>query len=257
MYHHALARILGGHQVWTNLSHTDLIRDVLVPFVNRQLLPVGYDRSRAVMNLGMITYLRIFRTSDPIEPAVDAIQALTSARFAESECTEEVLSRARLEYAWQEARSVLQATLAPLIRRVFVVMRFGEPSLDEVYRNVIRVVPREFGYDVLRIDEVEDSEDITAQVLEALARSEIVLCELSNERPNCYYEAGFAHALGRELILVIRHGEKKHFDLASHRFIEWSNLDELAAGLRRRFEAIRQRRTEERKDPESVVPPSS
>jgi hypothetical protein len=255
MYYHALARILGGHQVWTNLSLADLIRDVLVPFLNRQSLPVGYDRSRAVMNLGMVTYLRIFRTSDVIAPGVDAIQELTSARFAASECTEDVLSRARLDYAWHEARSVLQATLAPLIHRVFVVMRFGEQSLDEMYRDVIRPVAREFGYEVLRSDEVEDSEDITAQTLQALARSELILCELTDERPNCYYETGFAYALGRELILVIRRGEKKHFDIAPHRFIEWSSGDELAAGLRRRFEAIRQRRTEERKDQESGAQP--
>lgn len=254
MYYHALARILGGHQVWANLSRVDLIRDVLVPFVNRQLLPVGYDSARAVMNLGMVTYLRVFQTEGSISAGTDAIQELRSERMASCECTDDILQGARLEYAWQEARSVLQATLAPLLRRVFVVMQFGDPTLDAVYRDVIRIVAGEFGYDVLRIDEIQDSENVTAQILEAIARSELVLCELSGERPNCYYETGFAHALGRELILVIRRGDRTHFDIVSHRFIEWSTHEELDAALRRRFEAIRDRRAAERKDEESAAP---
>lgn len=253
MYYHALARILGGHQVWTNLSHADLIRDVLVPFVNRQLLPVGYDHSRAVMNLGMVTYLRVFRTEAQMPVGIDAIQELTSERMAPSECTDDILQGARLEYAWQESRSVLQATLAPLLRRVFVVMPFGSPELDPVYKDAVSPLVREFGYDVLRIDEVQDSDDVTAQLLEAIARSELVLCELSGARPNCYYETGFAHALGRELILTIRRGEKVHFDIASHRFIEWSTPEELRAALRGRFNAIQARRMAERQEVASAV----
>lgn len=247
MHYHALARILGGYQTWTNISQAELVRDVLVPFVNRQLLPVGYDGAQAIMNLGMVTYLRIFRTPEHL-PSTSTIQALTSREFAQYECTQEVLDGARLQYAWHEARSVLQATLAPLVHRVFVVMRIGDADLDSAYRNTMRPVIREFGYDALRIDEIQDSDDITAQILECIATSELVLCELSMERPNCYYEAGFAHALGRELILVIRRGETKHFDLASHRFIEWEAQEELAAGLRDRFGAIRARNTKEVQD---------
>jgi hypothetical protein len=54
-YYHALTRILGGHQAWRNLSLSDLIRDVLVPFVNHQVSPVGYGVTNAVMNLGTAT----------------------------------------------------------------------------------------------------------------------------------------------------------------------------------------------------------
>jgi hypothetical protein len=99
----------------------------------------------------------------------------------------------------------------------------------------------DFGYEVLRLDEVQTSESITAELLEAIATSELILCDLTDERPNCYYEAGIAHALGRELILTVHRRSRKHFDLASHRFIEWDTPDELHTGLRLRLQAIRDR----------------
>ena len=254
MYYHAWARILGGSQSWKNLDYSDLIRNVLVPFVNRQLYPVGYTWSQALMNFGMVTYLRIFRTPDPIPNKHDPNTDLESERFAKFECTDEIYKTAGLENAWSEARPVLEAQLAPKIHRVFVVMQFKEDNcLKGVYDNVIKPVISEFGYEALRIDKVENSENVTEQILQALTQSEIVLCELTGERPNCYYETGYAHAMGRELILTIRRGETKHFNLASHNFIEWEDPEELRSGLKRRLKAIQQRSTMRHQDPKSKL----
>lgn len=71
-------------------------------------------------------------------------------------------------------------------------------------------------------------EQLVSEILSHFA----ILCDLSGQRPNCYYETGFAHALGRELILTLRGGEKAHFDLQSHRFIEWSTDKEVVDKLR-------------------------
>jgi hypothetical protein len=118
---------------------------------------------------------------------------------------------------------------------VFVVMQFGVPALDSAYQGVIKPVVEEFGFGCLRIDEVGDAGPISEQAEDAIASSEVVLCDLSGERPNCYYETGFAHALGRRLILSIRDADKRHFDLAGRRFIIWATEDDLRAKLRKRF----------------------
>lgn len=62
---------------------------------------------------------------------------------------------------------------------------------------------------------------------------------LTGERPNCYFEAGYAHALRKQLILTIRKGEKVHFNLAERRFIEWATGKELLDAHYRRLESIR------------------
>src|SRR5262249_5794314 len=83
-------------------------------------------------------------------------------------------------------------------------MKFGDQLLDSAYQGVIQPLGAEFGYQVLRMDEIQDSGNITSQILENIASSKIVLVELSGERSNCYYEAGYAHALGKEIIFCIK-----------------------------------------------------
>lgn len=131
--------------------------------------------------------------------------------------------------------------LAPSLsgpRQVFVVMKFGDPRLDSMYSLVIKPVVEKFGYSALRIDEVQSSGSITDEILKFIERSAIVLADLTDERPNCYYEAGYAHALGKELILSIRAASTIPFDLAGRRFIIWDTEKELRDALELRLKAI-------------------
>lgn len=133
------------------------------------------------------------------------------------------------------------AALAPTLagpRQVFVAMMFGDPELDSTYDLAIKRAVEKCGFASLRIDEVQSSGSITDQTLQAIDRSAVVLADLTGERPNCYFEVGYAHALGKELILTIRKGETKHFNLADRRFIEWETDKELYERLCRRLEAI-------------------
>jgi hypothetical protein len=57
-------------------------------------------------------------------------------------------------------------------------MPFDVRALEAAYRTVIKAVIEEFGFKCLRIDEVQDAEPITNQILETIARHEVVLCDL-------------------------------------------------------------------------------
>ena len=82
-------------------------------------------------------------------------------------------------------------------------MKFGDDALDSAYEGVIKPIVASFHMKCLRIDEVQNSGKITDQILEAIAESKYIIADLTGERPNCYYESGFAHALGKELVLTI------------------------------------------------------
>lgn len=138
---------------------------------------------------------------------------------------------------FEQAVDALAPTLAGP-RQVFVAMKFGDPGLDAVYELTIKRAVETCGFSALRIDEVQSSGSITEQTLQQIDRSAVVLADLTGERPNCYFEVGYAHALGKELVLTIRKGEAKHFNLADRRFIEWETDRELYEGLCRRLEAI-------------------
>lgn len=127
------------------------------------------------------------------------------------------------------------------LRHVFVIMKFGDTELDLVYRTAIRPVIEEHKYLPIRVDEIQSSGVITEEIERYLDQSEVVLADLTGERPNCYYEAGYAQAMRKELILTIREGSPIHFDLAANRFITWRSGDELRSKLNDRFRSIKQR----------------
>ena len=46
------------------------------------------------------------------------------------------------------------------------------------------------------------------------------ICDLTGERPNVYYELGYAHGVGNEssdILLIAKEGTNIHFDIASFR----------------------------------------
>lgn len=102
----------------------------------------------------------------------------------------------------------------------FLITPFDlSPALVDARRNGIEPATRAFGFPCYRIDEIPSSRPIIEATRQAVADADFVIAELSGHRPNCYYEVGYAHALGRPVIHVIRHGSRPHFDVAGERFL--------------------------------------
>ncbi len=249
MNYHAItdrAALITGAHYWYNCSLDYLLSVLVIPYVNGQVVLGNRGKKGAVVNLAATAYLQIYRTDREISPKwLKALRLFGLAclliRMIGRECTKEVLDTARVRNAGKPAQSLLQAAFSKSKRQVFVVMKFGDKTLNSAYEGVIRPIAEEYGFKSLRIDEVQDSGRITDQILEEIATSEVVYCDLSGERPNCYYEAGFAHAIGKECVFAIHKGHQVHFDLAAYRFIEWETEMELRRKLRSRFAAIANR----------------
>lgn len=240
MYHAWLEMGSGRTHHWRNKSKEYIITEVLVPFVERQVIEAYYRNRPTLLNLSGAHVLRIFRSPRKIEPG-ELEEVLENKIPDVRECTRELIVETRLGKAHETAKSLIQKLFLPIKKQIFVIMKFDNPLLDSAYKGVIRPLGEEFGYRVIRIDDIEDSGKITDQILNSIVESEIVLAELSCQPPNCYYETGFAHAIGREVILTIQKNEPKHFDLAEYRFIEWETEDELRKKMRSRLKAIAER----------------
>lgn len=244
MYYHCELRIDGGRHYWWNYGLEELMSSLIIPYINKQVVPVSLDEGRGILNLASVTYIQVFKTEEQIpadtkEQRESITKDVCSGKY--EDCTQEIIEICLRSRKLIDTKSILQNQFIPAKKQVFVIMKFKDKVLDSAYEGVIKPIAKKYHYRPLRIDEIQNSGKITDQILEEISRSEVILADLSGEKPNCYYEAGFAHAIGREMIFTIRKGTRVHFDLATYRFIEWETEDELRKGLQSRFKAIKQR----------------
>lgn len=124
-------------------------------------------------------------------------------------------------------------------KAVFVVMSMDptNPTLTDVVNSIKDTCAR-FGLVATRVDDHDPDGPITDKILERIRTSRYIIADLTGERPNVYYEVGYAHALGKSPILVRAAGTKLHFDLAVHNVREYANQTQLRTLLQRRFENI-------------------
>ncbi len=134
----------------------------------------------------------------------------------------------------------------------FIIIQIGNPQLDLVCEKAIVPALRTCGLDPRRVDKHNQGGLLKSEIISFIENSEILIADLTNERPNCYLEVGYAMGVGRfrNLILTAREdhnadsqsyragGSKIHFDLSGYDVLFWNpeRLDEFRVELIKRIQ---------------------
>lgn len=121
---------------------------------------------------------------------------------------------------------------------VFVIMAFA-PSMDDVYTVISEECKKlRLGLRSRRGDEGMGAGALIDEIAHSIVRAEFIICDLTDERPNVYYELGYAHGVGNQpldIFLTARAGTELHFDIRGRRVQFYNDFDHLRELMRTRF----------------------
>lgn len=134
----------------------------------------------------------------------------------------------------------------------FVIMQIGNKDLDDIYDSIYvesieaaNLIPK-------RIDKDNSGFLLKSEIVGYIEKAEIIIADLTNERPNCYLEIGYAMGLDKfkNLIFTVREdhfpdnkdykkgGPKIHFDVSGYEILSWNpnNLEDFKSALTNKIE---------------------
>jgi hypothetical protein len=133
----------------------------------------------------------------------------------------------------------------------FIIMQIGNPELDLVCGQAIVPALDACGLDAKRVDKHNQGGLLKNEIIGFIERADVIVADLTNERPNCYLEVGYTMGIDkfRNLILTVREdhyhesqnykngGPKIHFDLSGYDILFWDpkKLDEFKQELEKRI----------------------
>ena len=106
---------------------------------------------------------------------------------------------------------------------VFVARPFEDH--DEFFERVSRVV-RDSVKLACEDGKIGPSQELRAHVLGLIARSELLIAEISTRNPNVLYEVGFAAGIRKTPLLIVKKGSEIPADIQGLKRVEYTELDE-------------------------------
>lgn len=97
-------------------------------------------------------------------------------------------------------------------RYCFVMMSFHEGYT--FFEKLRKIVAEVTGFECIRADDLPNAgDDLRSKIHDAIDNAVFVVGDVSEPRPNIYYEVGYAAARNKPVLLIAREGSEIHTDL--------------------------------------------
>lgn len=118
------------------------------------------------------------------------------------------------------------------MKKCFIVSPIGDENSetrkrsDQLLKHIIQPICQSENLECIRIDQVSRSDTITESILSELRNADLVIADITDHNPNCFYELGYRAALEKPLIQMKNHSATIPFDISTIRTIDY-NLSDL------------------------------
>jgi hypothetical protein len=119
-------------------------------------------------------------------------------------------------------------------KNVFVIMP-SHADMEPIFEG-IQDAGRPLGLDVQRVENLPGDYKISDQIIKMIHSAKLVVADLTHERPNVYFELGYARGLGKTVVTIARAGTIIHFDVQDWTYLAYTDSRILERDLKKRFE---------------------
>jgi hypothetical protein len=95
---------------------------------------------------------------------------------------------------------------------VFVLMPF-DSAFDDIYKFGIKGAADDVGAYAERVDEQMYAGGILDRIFNQISKADAIVADMTGRNPNVFYEVGYAHALGKVVLLLTQNADDIPFDL--------------------------------------------
>lgn len=210
-----------------------------------RLIPVLLDKVDLPLSLAKVQYADLTESYiEGMQQLLRALEVPTGPRPVElfpQGFAKEVASEVA-KILGLEPPTALRPSAVANPKLVFVIIAFRD-DMEPIFEG-IEEAGKPLGLEVKRVKDVPGDYRITDQVIRMICEARLVVADLTHERPNVYFELGYARGLGKTVITIAREGTLIHFDVKDWTFINYIDSRILERDMRKRFEFELSRGTE-------------
>ena len=147
----------------------------------------------------------------------------------------ELLNRVTHDWTEHATDIVALAEKVAQSRWVLVIMSYAErPDLVDAFES-FQQVTQDLGYECERVTQGNADARILPDILERIKRAAFTIVDLTDLRPNVFYELGYADGLGKKVVVTAKQGTELPFDVKDIPTIFWESQKKLKEDLANRI----------------------
>ena len=188
--------VLSGDRQKTipNRTEAEVLSEIVIPFIANGVITARWGKK---VQSYQVLELRIHETKEVWNKAKGPIADVIKGK------------RNIYKRFGDKAESLLSSKKP----KVFIITpiqgeKHGDQEQQRIFKEYdlrfesIGQVASEVGAVAIRIDKEHALEDLVGRIKKEIRGSQFVIADMTDERPSCYFEAGFAEALGKKVIYV-------------------------------------------------------
>lgn len=221
--------IIGGNEyfkaIYEKYKGSKLpIKSVIIDYLGELNLDEEYREDGAELFIENAKYLGIIKILSGAERLISIEQAVEEAIPNENNL-ESNLEERKFDRNQETDTTGYHSNNVDLESTCFYIAPIGEAETEErkhsdlFLESIVAPAFENFGYEVIRADNIGKPGMITNQIIDYIMNAAFVVCDLSYHNPNVFYELALRHATKKPTIHIIRKCDKIPFDINDFRTI--------------------------------------